>query len=811
MALELRVKKGPGDIIGLNKVSIVDNVADFSNIQFNEPGQYTISVISSLEDVEDTEFDINILPEEEVIPQADSNDIEDPIVGNRPIISQIDQPIIRLEPMEYETGTNKDDDQEIATSIGFTPFFWYNGIQIQDRYVSKLDIYYDDFVPKARVVFLDNMGIVNSPETMPLNDNKFELFLNSGSDVLKSIHLKFKLELSQKNKNGTNTITGVLDLDDFYKVGYKSYKGTSFEALRKLSNDMGLGFNSNITNTNDSMIWRRNGVKTKDFIKDVVEHSYISDDSFMFGYIDYYYSFNYIDVEKEWNRDITNDVGLESQGVSSKAIDDNSKIVRMELTNDPSANSSSFFITNVKFNNNSTYLTNNGGNITISKVYDRVNKQFLKFDVDSLSSDQKNNIILKGNLTNSKEQTENYQTTFRGKMDIDNVHSNYLYAVDQNKRNLLNLSNISIEAELPQPNFNLYKFQKVQINFVNQKESPTNEQSIDERLTGSWIIADIRYIWSRGSLRQSINAVRKELGKTTDEKLNQTIEENKSVNNSEINENEIINDDNVDFSFGDVLEESYLLDDDFKETEFDGLSLADMKLEEESISIGTEVEYESGSTNIDIKNKLTWDKEGTIVYGSKVPIELASEPSGNLNIKLNSTIRQYYIPEINKINASYGVKLLATIMAQKEGFNLNSRSYRTNNPGNIGNTDNGKNREFESLSLGIKMQIDYINKVAAGAHTSYPLGGSISMKPYYSPEIEMNQSNYKITPFLPGYEFSYDGKIEQYVKIYSTGARAGNSYINMIVSWFRQNGHSWVNSETKISQLIAINSDNNIV
>ena len=63
-----------------------------------------------------------------------------------------------------------------------------------------------------------------------------------------------------------------------------------------------------------------------------------------------------------------------------------------------------------------------------------------------------------------------------------------------------------------------------------------------------------------------------------------------------------------------------------------------------------------------------------------------------------------------------------------------------------------------------------------------------------------------MTEYLPGYKFTYTGMIEQYVKIYATGARSGNSYITMIVSWYRQNGYNWVNEETTIAQLIEQNS-----
>jgi hypothetical protein len=48
----------------------------------------------------------------------------------------------------------------------------------------------------------------------------------------------------------------------------------------------------------------------------------------MIGYIDYYWCFNYVDIEKEWKRDISNDVGVISQGIQSMdKSSESSKIV----------------------------------------------------------------------------------------------------------------------------------------------------------------------------------------------------------------------------------------------------------------------------------------------------------------------------------------------------------------------------------------------------------------------------------------------------------------------------------------------------
>ena len=53
---------------------------------------------------------------------------------------------------------------------------------------------------------------------------------------------------------------------------------------------------------------------------------------------------------------------------------------------------------------------------------------------------------------------ENINLVYSGRLDMDNVHKNYYYAVVQNKINYMELSKIGIVLELPTPNYNLYKF-----------------------------------------------------------------------------------------------------------------------------------------------------------------------------------------------------------------------------------------------------------------------------------------------------------------------------------------------------------------
>lgn len=177
--------------------------------------------------------------------------------------------------------------------------------------------------------------------------------------------------------------------------------------------------------------------------------------------------------------------------------------------------------------------------------------------------------------------------------------------------------------------------------------------------------------------------------------------------------------------------------------------------------------------------------KGVTIEGSHYP---DSPIKSDVKIEFSTEILKEYIPAWNNVDAPKGVKLLCLIMADHEGFKKGTRSYRTKNPGNIGNTDNGLNSSCATLEDGIRLQIKYFNKILAGLSKPFPLGKLVVIKPYYSEEIAKNYKTYKKSPYLPGYRFVFTGQLDQFIKIYSTGARAGNNYLSEIISFFKNHG-----------------------
>ena len=537
----LKVKSGPGVMIGQTEVDIQketskNNVLSvhslFKGIQFDTPGDYIIAVTSTSPDVEPTEFKVKVIPEMEVIPQEESVDKNDKqIEGTRPIIAQIDAPTIKLPPMEFTKNVNDRDANNIADSIGAMPFVSFMGAPIQDRDIYALKIYHSGIIPMCSMTFMDSQNFIKNMAAVQDNSS-FEVFINAKSPSLKSIHLKFKTSSFKDMTGGLYGVTGTLDVSGLYRIKYGTMNGTSFQVLRDICKEIGLGFNSNIINTNDSMTWRFDGSKIFESMEKIMTHSYLSDTSYISGYIDYYYCFNYVDVEKESIRDISNDVGIETGVDQGEAT----KVSRIKFNNETKMNKSCFYFSqDIRYKNNATRVSLNTGNKSIFKAYDRSSKNIQIFSIDSLTSDGSKSIILKGSKYDTEEFNNNSTTNYMGKMDLDNIHKNYLYAPILNERNLLDMKKLEMKIKLPSHNLNVYKLQKVDVTVINTTTSPTDIKPINWRQSGEWTISDIVFKFDTENTKkvftQEISLMRKEIPKTPDE-----IENTEPLENGELND-----------------------------------------------------------------------------------------------------------------------------------------------------------------------------------------------------------------------------------------------------------------------------------
>lgn len=455
---------------------------------------------------------------EEVIGSNNNSNNQKNTNGKFPGITNVFNPTIKLDPIKMSMPSNDEDRKEFVKGLGYLPFVWYNGYQINYSDISYFALYHDGIIPKCKIIFKDTFNIMKS-SGFPLDDTKIQVFINAKSSNLKSIHMEFKVENFQDNGNNTYTIFGTVNIPQLYLKKYKSYsKKTSSEAIQDVCKEMSIGFNSNMDNSDDKMTWVNGGKKSFQFLDDIILNSYKSDNSFLIGYIDYYYCFNYVDIEKELSRDTKNDVGVDTSGFSAQSNKtEDERITSLALTNDSSFRDSSMYFNKWKIRNDSTSISLKKGYLSKVKFYEDVNKDFLVFDVDSITTEGTQTVILKGAPQDEKFFKDNYSTVWMGKIDMDNSHKNYNYSVVQNRMNLDDLVKISIDIELPNPNFNLYKFQKIFISFINASPTPSSGL-IQERLKGDWMLIDVVFVFSGGKMKQMVKAIKRELSLSDDER-----------------------------------------------------------------------------------------------------------------------------------------------------------------------------------------------------------------------------------------------------------------------------------------------------
>lgn len=65
-------------------------------------------------------------------------------------INQIDEPKIKLDPIEFQAPDNKEDITNITKGLGFVPFLWYMGFQVRETNIQFLRLYHDGILPKLR-------------------------------------------------------------------------------------------------------------------------------------------------------------------------------------------------------------------------------------------------------------------------------------------------------------------------------------------------------------------------------------------------------------------------------------------------------------------------------------------------------------------------------------------------------------------------------------------------------------------------------------------------------------------------------------
>lgn len=466
------------------------------------------------------------------------------------MIKVIDRPTIELKEIEFDFNEQNSSSKidEVSQDIGRFPLVKIGGQIIEGKSIISLNLYNDQFLPRILMNFKDSSGKLLD-ELYPLDNSIISTFIQSSVDNLMPIRMDFKITsfTPMKTKQGDNndvviSLNGILNVDNLYSSPFASYDDTTYNILKKIASESKLGFASNIEETNDKMVWINPADQIMLFIQKIVKFSFKTIETFLYTYVDFYYNLNYVDIETALSEDIKDQKAYtNSKYITNKNTNqsDLEKIDDLVLLNHPENIDSPFYINKYEISNTSMGVNLDIGYLYYSTYYDINGNTLYNLKLDTITSPgtDGNNIIMKGNLGEVSEiQNMVVVNDYDGKIDTDNVHQYFLYAYQANERNLKYLQKIKMKLTITSANFNIYRFQKLNVRLYRVNEFNKNEEKeaelketlnspatpqdniikdedkMNQRLSGEWLITSINYLYSStGDFEQEVVLVRREL------------------------------------------------------------------------------------------------------------------------------------------------------------------------------------------------------------------------------------------------------------------------------------------------------------
>jgi hypothetical protein len=436
---------------------------------------------------------------------------------------------------EYKETVKDKDAASYADTIGSLPYVVINGVTIESKDIHYFKLHNDRFFPELEMTFEDPTNKIWD-SSFPLDQQIVSILIKSNSDLLMPIRMDFWIYEfnSVKNKSGeveNKRYNLYAKLNVSYIIKNASFKGTSYDVLKKLAEEAELGFASNIDSTNDDMTWINCGIDyIREQVPEIVKRSYINDNTFTWAYVDFWYNLNYIDIEKQLKED-TKNARVVNPNASLTGNDDTIPLI---LSNHPNYRPTNLYIEKFNLLNSSTEVNQNLGYKPHIYYYATKERNVTNVLLDTLSDkgDNSDKIVLKGQPSDNNFALDQQKNYFLGKIDTDNTHDNYLYAEQLNLHNIEFLQNVSMTIVLRNINFQLYRFQLVKIDLYKLRELDSNpnvvtqddivsgkdidKYKLNERLSGDWLIIGINYTYvksglSAARLTQEITLVRKDL------------------------------------------------------------------------------------------------------------------------------------------------------------------------------------------------------------------------------------------------------------------------------------------------------------
>jgi hypothetical protein len=409
--------------------------------------------------------------------------------------------------------------------IGWNPYIQYRNMSLENNQIVYFKLSSIGILPELELILTDDVSKLKT-DFFALDNDIISVYLNSRTNSLTDIKMDFVItDYNYDRKTDLIYIKAITNLNLLQIQFQHAYRNmTSYDVLSEISKKLGLGFVSNFESTNDEMTWINPRTGLERFIRDVTIHSYKDEQSFFWSFIDFYYNFNFINVEQEMEELASKTYGLIDAGISlfTTGKDPDNAVTPLTLTysKDPEKYSNTSILEYEVYNQSTkkSFETGYKKNISFYNKLLNYNKGaggWLDFNIDTSRSDTavKDNIVLK-DMPGAQSSFYEYNIRYHylGKLDSDNVHQNFLIAYVQNLFNISELQKIYIIVKLAMPNYAIQRFTKLKLMLMDDSATD-NKIFLNTRLSGAYIVTGVIFEIDDNTFVQKLILCKRELTK----------------------------------------------------------------------------------------------------------------------------------------------------------------------------------------------------------------------------------------------------------------------------------------------------------
>ena len=370
-----------------------------------------------------------------------------------------------IDSSSQEGDVNLNDSKSSNTQKKFTgmsePLIKINSNTIKGLTFFKLDL--TEFKPTLIFRFntIDERFIFTS---FPKDGDIASIYIRPFGNLFKPIRMDFiitevispfskgKNSFSDEGREGgkyqTYTIFAEVRIPKLYKHICKSFNGTSYEAILKIAEDLGLGFASNEQKTKDSMNWVSPNVDYETWIKQIVNGSWLEEEDYFDCWIDQYYNINLVNLKKQFDEknSILETIRMAYGPDRTLDLSGGTEAGEVEFpilfTNELRYEKSPLFIKSFSLENNAGQINNDLGYFQKIQFYDdklksdKPKNKFVEYDIEAVTNKDvgTRSAVNKGRIGESLYKNE-VKKTYIGTLYFDNIHENFHQSQVQNIMN----------------------------------------------------------------------------------------------------------------------------------------------------------------------------------------------------------------------------------------------------------------------------------------------------------------------------------------------------------------------------------------